>query len=219
MVIVKFTARQKDHLVPTLVCAIQFMLSTMCSTVNVLNFLATLFWQLLKLALVSLTIRVMRFLLPIGMQKRPGVRTHNIFQSNLHIATHSSLSCPLAGIRCNLRMVVRSSLSCPSASIRPNLRIAACSFLSYLSAGIRRNLRIATRNSLSYLPAGIHCTLLLKLNNMPLPGKTVLADVHVLQSGLLFLFVHWFNEGCCVERVEIGEEVHFMGKVTRETCL
>jgi hypothetical protein len=49
---------------------------------------------------------------------------------------------------------------------------------------------------------------------VPLPGKTVLADARVLQRGLLFLFVHWFNEGCCVEGGEIGEEVDFMGKVT-----
>jgi hypothetical protein len=30
MVVVKFIVRQKDHLVPTLVCAIQFTLGTMC---------------------------------------------------------------------------------------------------------------------------------------------------------------------------------------------
>jgi len=28
---------------------------------------------------------------------------------------------------------------------------------------------------------------------------------------------HWFNEGCCVEWGEIGEEVHSVGKVTKET--
>ncbi len=28
---------------------------------------------------------------------------------------------------------------------------------------------------------------------------------------------HWFNEGCCVEGGEIGEEVHSVGKVTKET--
>ncbi len=50
---------------------------------------------------------------------------------------------------------------------------------------------------------------------MPLPGKTVSMDTR----GLLFLFVHWFNEGCCVKGGEIGEEVRSVGKVTRETCL
>jgi len=48
---------------------------------------------------------------------------------------------------------------------------------------------------------------------MPLPGKTVLADARVLQRDLLFLFVHWFNEGCCVEGREIGEEVRKQGIV------
>ncbi len=52
---------------------------------------------------------------------------------------------------------------------------------------------------------------------MLLPGKTIPVDTRVFQRGLLFLFVHWFNEGCCVEGGEIGEEVHSMGKVTRET--
>jgi hypothetical protein len=45
----------------------------------------------------------------------------------------------------------------------------------------------------------------------------VLMDVWVLQRGLLFLFVHWFNEGCCVEGGEISEEVRFVRKVTGET--
>jgi hypothetical protein len=45
---------------------------------------------------------------------------------------------------------------------------------------------------------------------MLLPGKTILADAWVFQRGLLFLFVHWFNEGCCVEGGEIGEEVRFV---------
>jgi hypothetical protein len=45
------------------------------------------------------------------------------------------------------------------------------------------------------------------------------ADARVFERGLLFFFVHWFNEGCCVEGGEIGEEVCSMGKVTRETCL
>jgi hypothetical protein len=61
--------------------------------------------------------------------------------------------------------------------------------------------------------------LLLKLSNVPLPSKTIQADARVLQRGLLFLFVHWFNEGCYVEGGEIGEEVCFVGKVTRETRL
>jgi hypothetical protein len=52
---------------------------------------------------------------------------------------------------------------------------------------------------------------------VPLSGKTVLVDAWVLQRGLLFFFVHWFNEGYCVEGGEIGEEVHSMGKVIRET--
>jgi hypothetical protein len=53
---------------------------------------------------------------------------------------------------------------------------------------------------LSYELAGIRRTLLLKSNSVPLLGKTVPANVWVLQRGLLFLFVHCFNEGCYVER-------------------
>jgi hypothetical protein len=131
-------------------------------TVNVSNFLATLFQQLFLLALVSLTIRITRFLLPIGMQKRSGINMHSIFQSNLRIIACSSLSCPLAGI---------------------------------------------------------HRTLLRRLSSVLLPGKTVLANARVFQKGLLFLFIHWFNEGYCVEGGEIGEEVRSVGKVTRETRL
>ncbi len=52
---------------------------------------------------------------------------------------------------------------------------------------------------------------------MPLLGKTVRADAQVLQRGLLFFFVHWFNEGCSLEGGEIGEMVRSVGKVTRET--
>jgi hypothetical protein len=49
---------------------------------------------------------------------------------------------------------------------------------------------------------------------MPLLGKTISTDARVL----LFLFIHWFNEGCCVEGGgEIGEEVRSVGKVTKET--
>jgi hypothetical protein len=67
--------------------------------------------------------------------------------------------------------------------------------------------------------AGIRRTLLLKSSSVPLLGKTVLTDTRVLQRGLLFLFVHWFNEGCCVEGGEIGEEVDSVGKVSKETRL
>ncbi len=181
MVAIKFTVRQRDHLVPTLVCAIQLTLGTTCLTVNVLNFLKTLFQQLLLLALVSLMICITHSLLPIGMQKRPGVNTSNIFQSNLRIIVHNFLSCPQANIHCNLHIIARSFLSCPPTSIRH--------------------------------------TLLLRSNNVLLPSKTIPMDTRVLQRGLLFLFVHWFNEGCCVEGGEIGEEVHSMGKVTKETRL
>jgi len=50
---------------------------------------------------------------------------------------------------------------------------------------------------------------------VPLPGRTVSANARVL----LFLFVHGFNEGCCVEGGEIGEEVCSTGKVTKEMHL
>jgi hypothetical protein len=148
MVVVKFTARQKDHLVATLVCAIQFTLGTACLTINVSNFLAMFFQQLFSMALVSLTVRVTHFLLPIGMQKRLGVSTHSNFQSNLRIVTHSSLNCP-------------------SASIRNKL--------------------------------------LFKSNSVFLPAKAIPTNTRVLQRGLLFLFIHWFNEGCCVEGGESGK--------------
>jgi hypothetical protein len=140
------------------------------------------------MALVSLTICVTHFLLIIGMQKRLSISMRSIFQNNLRITTHNSLSCLPTGIHHNLCIVARNFLSCPST-------------------GILRNLRIVAHNSLSYPPVGIRRTLVLKSNNMPFPSKMVLADMWVLQKGLLFLFVHWFNEGCCVERGEIGEEV------------
>jgi hypothetical protein len=35
-------------------------------------------------------------------------------------------------------------------------------------------------------------------------------------KGPLLLFVHWFNEGCCVEGGEIGEEVRSMGNLPWE---
>jgi hypothetical protein len=129
------------------------------------------------LALVSLTIHVTRFLLPIRMQKCSCISMRNIFHNNLCIATHSSLSYPSASIRCNLRIAMRSSLSC--------------------------------------LPTSICHTLLLRSSSVPLPGKTVLMDT----QGLLFLFIHCFNEGCCVEGGEIGEVVRSMGRVTKETRL
>jgi hypothetical protein len=61
--------------------------------------------------------------------------------------------------------------------------------------------------------------LLLISSNVPFPSKTIPADAWFLQRGLFFLFVHWFNEGCCVEGGEIGEKVRFVGKVTMETHL
>jgi hypothetical protein len=154
MAAVKFTARQRDHMVPTLVCAIQFTLGTTCLTVNV---------------------------------------------SNLCIATHSSLSCSSLCIRRNLCIAARSSLSYPLVSICCNLRIITRISLNSPPIGIRHNLRIATRNSLSYPSANIRCTLLLRLSSMPLLGKMVPTDARVLQKGLFFLFVHWFNEDCSVE--------------------
>jgi hypothetical protein len=78
------------------------------------------------LALVSLMI-VTRFLLPIGMQKHSSVSTHNISQSNLCIATHSSLNCPLAGICCNLRITTHNSLSYPSIGIHRTLFLRSSS--------------------------------------------------------------------------------------------
>jgi hypothetical protein len=141
-------------------------------TVSVLNFLVTFFWQLFSLALVSLTIHVTHFLLPMGMQKRPSVSARSIFQSNLRITAHNSLSYLLAGIRRNLRIATHTFLSCPPI-------------------GIRRNLHITAHTSLSCSPAGICHTLLLKSSNVLLLGKTVLTNAQVLQRGLLFLFVHW----------------------------
>jgi len=98
-----------------------------------------------------------------------------------------------------MRIIAHRSLSCPLVRIHGNLCIATHSFLNCPLIGIRHNLRIATRNSLSYPPASIRRTLLLRSSSMPVSGKTVLTDAWVLQRGLLFLFIHWFNEGCCVE--------------------
>jgi hypothetical protein len=47
--------------------------------------------------------------------------------------------------------------------------------------------------------ADIYCTLLFRSSIVPFPSKTVPMDMRVLQRGLLFLFVHWFNDGYCVE--------------------
>jgi hypothetical protein len=94
-------------------------------TLEVLGFTPTLgqsgvatLLALLSLALVSLTIHIMHFLLPIGMQKCPGISTRNIFQSNLHITACNSLSCMLAGICRNSHNTACNSLSCPLAGIR-----------------------------------------------------------------------------------------------------
>jgi hypothetical protein len=51
---------------------------------------------------------------------------------------------------------------------------------------------------LSCLSTGIRCTLLLRSSKVPLSGKKISTNARVLQRGLLFLFVHWFNEGYCV---------------------
>ncbi len=49
------------------------------------------------------------------------------------------------------------------------------------------------------------------------PRQDDSGNVRILQRGLFFLFVHWFNEGCCVEGGETGEEVCSIGKVTKKT--
>jgi hypothetical protein len=133
MAVVKFTARQRDHLVPTLVCAIQFTLGTTCLTVNISNFLATLFRQLLTLALMSLMIRVTRFLLLIKMQKPLGVSTRNIFQRNLHIDTRSFLSYSPVGICRNLR--ITTQLFALPAGWHPSQFAHCCVQLFELPAG------------------------------------------------------------------------------------
>jgi hypothetical protein len=79
-----------------------------------------------------------------------------------------------------LHIVMRSSLSCPPA-------------------GIRHNLHITVRSSLSYPLVGICRTLLVRLSSVPFLRNTISKDVQVLQRGLLFLFIHWINEGYCVE--------------------
>jgi hypothetical protein len=187
---------------------------------------------------MSLRIRVTRFLLPIRMQKCPSVNTHNIFQSNfriaarsflnylptsmrynLHIVARNFLNCPSIGIYHNLGIIVRNSLSYSLASIHHNLCIATHSSLSCPPTSIRYNLRITARNSSNCPLVGICCTLLLRSSSVPLPGKTISTNARVFQRGLLFLFVHWFNEGWCVEGGEIGEKVRSVGKVTKETRL
>jgi hypothetical protein len=116
----------------------------------------------------------------------------------------------------DLRTLWSPPVSLKRIYFESNLRIAMCSSLTCPLAGICHNLRIAACTSLSCPPAGIHRTLLFRSSNVPLPGKTVPADTRVLQRGLLFLFVHWLNEGCCVEGGELGEAVRFMWKVTRK---
>jgi hypothetical protein len=69
----------------------------------------------------------LRFLLPIGMQKHPSVNTRNIFQSNMCIVVHSSLSCPSSGIWCNPGITACSSLSCSPASIYRTLLLRSSS--------------------------------------------------------------------------------------------
>ncbi len=55
------------------------------------------------------------------------------------------------------------------------------------------------KNSKSCPSADIRRIMLFRLNSVPLPRKMVLVDAKVLQRGLFFFFVHWFNEGYCVE--------------------
>ncbi len=52
---------------------------------------------------------------------------------------------------------------------------------------------------------------------MPLPSKTVPADVRAFPRGLLFLFVIGLMRVVVLKGGEIGEEVHSVGKVTKET--
>jgi hypothetical protein len=52
---------------------------------------------------------------------------------------------------------------------------------------------------------------------VPLPSKTVSTDVQALQRGLLFLFVIGLMRVVVLKGGEIGEEVHSVGKVTKET--
>jgi hypothetical protein len=89
MVVVKFMMRQRDHLVPTLVCAIQFTFGIACLMVSVSNFLVILFRQLLSLALVSLMICVTHFLLPIeckSVRALARATFSKVICASLHIA-------------------------------------------------------------------------------------------------------------------------------------
>jgi len=52
---------------------------------------------------------------------------------------------------------------------------------------------------------------------VPLPSKTILADMRALPRGLLFLFVIGLMRVVVLKGGEIGEEVHSVGKVTKET--
>ncbi len=102
-----------------------------------------------------------------------------------------------------------------------NMCIVVCNSLIYPPGGIRCNLCILVRSSLNCSPAGIRRTLLLRSSNVPFPSKTVPADVRAFQRGLLFLFVHWFNERTykhlkyCVHLVPILHEAHVVDLHTR----
>jgi hypothetical protein len=52
---------------------------------------------------------------------------------------------------------------------------------------------------------------------VPLLSKTVPADVRALPRGLLFLFVIGLMRVVVLKGGEIGEEVHSVGKVIKET--
>jgi hypothetical protein len=44
-------------------------------------------------------------------------------------------------------------------------------------------------------------------------------DAWIFQRGLFFLFVHWFNEDCCVEGGKISEEVLFVHWFNEGCCV
>ncbi len=73
---------------------------------------------------------------------------------------------------------------------------------------------------LSKLPIGWHPPHVApQIEQRASPGQDGFGKHMGPPKGFLFLFVHWFNEGCCVEGREIGEEVRFVVKVTKETHL
>jgi hypothetical protein len=113
----------------------------------------------------------------------------------LRITTRSSMSCPPISI-CRTLLLRSSSVPLPSKMILTDARVLqrGCP-----PAGIRSNLRITTHSSMSCPPVSICRTLLLRSSSVPLLSKTISTDAQVLQRGLLFLFVHWFNESCYVE--------------------